>query len=188
MKRAGRLAALLLAALLLSGCGEFFTSALEDADITVPGAEEEPEEAVLVEGALHDVIQTEFYSFSIEDAWTTRYIGTSLPQEGNIYLIANATIKNTHRESIPLYDTDFLADWGKEGENANPLIGQGKFDAEWVLPYEYELEPEEERSGLLIYEVPAGCETYTISHHTLFSDGTEGGTYRVTFEAPLREE
>ncbi len=188
MKKAGWLAAVLLSATLLSGCGEFFTTALEDANIAVPGMEEEPEEAVLLEGGLKDVMQTEFYSFVVEEAWTSRFIGTTIPQEGYVYLIANVTVKNTHRDVIPLYDTDFQADWGKAGETADPLIGKGKFDYDWVLPYEYELEPEEERTGLLIYEVPAGSETYTISHHTLFSDGTEGGTYRVTFEAPLREE
>ena len=49
------------------------------------------------------------------------------------------------------------------------------------LPTEYELAVDEERTGLLVFEVPAGETDFSISYLELFDDGTEEGEEGDTF-------
>ena len=38
--------------------------------------------------------------------------------EGYQLLVADVTVKNTNRESIPMYDTDFQVQWSDDSEDA----------------------------------------------------------------------
>ena len=54
---------------------------------------------------------------------------------------------------------------------------------EEVLPAEYTLAKDESRTGLLVFEVPAGEKEFSISYMEYFEDETTGDTLFVFFNA-----
>ena len=103
--------------------------------------------------------------------------------EGYQLLVADVTVKNTNRESIPMYDTDFQVQWSDDSEDAYdvPITYYTDAVSYQQLPTEYELAVDEERTGLLVFEVPAGETDFSISYLELFNDGTEEGEEGDTF-------
>ena len=55
------------------------------------------------------------------------------------------------------------------------------------LPTEYELAVDEEREGLLVFEVPQGEKDFSISYLEVFDDSTEGDVFFVFFTAEEKE-
>ena len=55
-----------------------------------------------------------------------------------------------------------------------------------LLPLEYNLEKGESRTGLLLFEVPAGDTEFTISYTEYFDDDTAGDTFSVDITATRR--
>ena len=51
------------------------------------------------------------------------------------------------------------------------------------LPESYELAINEEKTGLLVFEVPEGEKDFSISYLELFDDDSEGDVYFVFFTA-----
>ena len=51
------------------------------------------------------------------------------------------------------------------------------------LPEEYDLGVNEEKTGLLVYEVPEDSKDYSISYLEQFSNDTEGDVFFVFFTA-----
>ncbi len=104
-------------------------------------------------------------------------------------LVAEVTVRNTGDASIEMYDTDFQAQWGTEGETDYRVPITTDPDtymeldtlSEKQLPSTYLLGIEGERTGLLVYEVPADQADYSISYMEAFQDGTTGETFFVTF-------
>ena len=93
MRRLGTI--LVLGALslsLLSGCGDK-TGYAKDG---------------FAEGRLGDTMHTYFFDFTVNSAYLCdTYEGYTPIMEGYQLLVADVTVKNTNRESIPMYDTDF---------------------------------------------------------------------------------
>lgn len=52
-----------------------------------------------------------------------------------------------------------------------------------VMPEEYDLSVNEERTGLLVFEVPEDSKDYSISYLEQFSNDTEGDVFFVYFTA-----
>lgn len=147
------------------------------------------------EGRLNDTMKTYFFDFTIHSASLASEYNGYTPQEGNTLLVAEITIKNTFRESIEMYDTDFQAQWGDDAEDAYsipittdpetytelPTVGANQ------LPGTYTLAVDEERFGELVYEVPSGHQDFSISYLEIFDNGTEegdvGDPYFVFFTA-----
>lgn len=154
------------------------------------GATITPEDGY-AEGRLGDVMQTYFFTYSVNSAYVCDTYEGYTPAEGNELLVAEVTIKNTSRSSIEMYDTDFQAQWGATDDNSFSL--PITFDAETgedkgtvsdaQLPGTYTLGVNEARTGLLVFEVPAGSRDLSISHMEYFSDGTTGDTFFVFFTA-----
>lgn len=143
------------------------------------------------EGRMGDVMQTYFFTYSVNSAYVCDTYEGYAPADGNELLVAEVTIKNTSRSSIEMYDTDFQAQWGATDEDAFSL--PITFDAETgedrgtvsdsQLPGTYTLGIDEARTGLLVFEVPAGSRDLSISHMEYFSDDTTGDTFFVFFTA-----
>ena len=53
-----------------------------------------------------------------------------------------------------------------------------------LLPTQYDLANDESRSGLLLFEVPAGETHFTISYIESFDDDTTGDMFYVDIDAP----
>ena len=147
------------------------------------------------EGRVQDTMETYFFEFTVNSAYLTNDYAGYTPAEGNTLLVADITVKNTFQESIEMYDTDFQAKWGDDAEDAFAIpittdmetfteldpIGENQ------LPGTYPLGVDEERSGELVYEVPAGHVDFSISYLEQFVDeaGEEstGEVYFVYFTA-----
>lgn len=149
------------------------------------------------EGRVGDTMETYFFDFTVNSAYIcTEYEGY-MPAEGNHLMVADVTVKNTGRSSIEMYDWDFQVQWGDGDEDYGYPISIDTETGEDLgtvsdeqLPGTYSLGVNEERSGLLVYEVPAGNADFSISYLELFDDGSEegeeGDVYFVYFTAEDR--
>ena len=146
------------------------------------------------EGRTGDTMETYFFAFTVNSAYLTGEYAGYTPAEGHQLLVADVTVKNTYRKSIEMYDMDFQLGWGETDDAFTyPIttdletLEELEPVGEHQLPGTYTLAIDEERTGELVYEVPAGQADFSISYLELFDDGTEegdtGDTYFVYFTA-----
>ncbi|MGN0342705.1 MAG: DUF4352 domain-containing protein [Roseburia sp.] len=137
------------------------------------------------EGEMGSVMHTYFFNYTVNSAYTCAEYEGYEPAEGNELLVAEVTVKNTTRDEIEMYDTDFQVQWGSDGEDDYdyPITLYVDPVSDDQLPGEYDLEAGETRTGLLVYEVPKNVEEYSISYLEEFADNTEGDTFFVYFKA-----
>lgn len=191
-------------ALALTACGSGSSSSVsasssaDGSSRSLPGASSQEEQTAggsisavdgYAEGRLGDVMQTYFFTYSVNSAYVCDAYEGYAPADGNELLVAEVTVKNTGRQSIEMYDTDFQAQWGDEEGFSLPIT----FDPETgddlgtvsdaQLPGTYTLGVNEARTGLLVFEVPAGSRDLSISYMEYFSDDTTGDTFFVFFTA-----
>lgn len=136
------------------------------------------------EGRLGDTMHTYFFDYTVNSAYLCdTFEGYTPILEGYRLLVADVTVKNTNQQSIPMYDTDFQVQWSDESEDAYefPITYYTDAVSDQQLPTEYELAVDEERTGLLVFEVPEGETDFSISYLELFDDGTEEGSTGDTF-------
>ena len=130
-------------------------------------------------------MHTEFFDYTVNSAYLCDDYEDHIPAEGYRLLVADVTVKNTFNESIPMFDTDFQAQWTDDSEDAYALPLTYYMDqvSDQQLPTEYELAVDEERTGALVFEVPEGEKDFSISYLELFEDGSEGDVFFVYFTA-----
>lgn len=180
-----KIASLFLAAVMavaLIGCGAPGTS---DGSSAKTGY---PDEDGYAEGKLNDTMHTYFFDFTVNSAYVCDKYENYTPQEGKELLVAEVTIKNTHRESIPMFDTDFQVQWNDSADDAFDVPVTYYADStdtigKDVLPYEYTLAVNETKTGLLVFEVPTGLKDFNISYLEEFDDDSTGNVFFVYFTA-----
>lgn len=151
----------------------------------------------LGQGKVGDTFGTYFFDFKVNSAYVADTYEGYTPADGNQVLVANVTVKNTTKDGIAMYDTDFWLEWEPQSEDnfawpvtTNPDTGE---EIETVsanqLPFEYALAAGEERTGDLVFELPAGTSIDTTSfwYLEMFDDGTEEGTTGDYFAVTLSE-
>lgn len=143
-----------------------------------------PNDDGYAEGRLGDTMHTYWFDFEVNSAYTCDEYEGYVPEDGNQLLIANVTVENTFTESLPMFYTDFQAQWGDDADDAFtfPIEDAASIDAD-SFPDDYSLAVDETRSGLLIYEVPAGNNDFSISYQEYADDGTTGDVFFVYFTA-----
>lgn len=137
------------------------------------------------EGRIGDVMHTIFFDYTVNSAYICKDYCGYTPEEGNMLLVADVTVKNTTRDTIPMFDVDFQVQWGGEGDDdfEVPITYYADPVSDDQIPAEYDLGVNEEMTGLLVFEVPEGEEDLSISYMEEFDDGTEGDTFFVYFTA-----
>ena len=138
------------------------------------------------EGRIGDVMKTYFFNYSVNSAYTCSEYEGYTPSEGNKLLVAEVTIKNTDRSTVTMYDTDFQVQWGDDDNDDAydvPITYYDNTVSDEQLPEEYDLSVNEERTGLLVFEVPEDSKDYSISYLEQFSNDTEGDVFFVYFTA-----
>lgn len=178
------LLAAVLAATTLAGCG----AASDDPSAPVVGY---PNEEGYAEGYIKDTMHTEFFDFTVNDAYTCDSYEGYTPAEGNRLLVVNLTIKNTFSESIEMYDNDFEVEWDDDADDAYSWpITYGLKENETIgsdmLPGTYSLSRNESRTGILVYEVPVGFSYFAVVYLTYYADDTTGDIFLVYFETSDR--
>ena len=124
------------------------------------------------EGRMGDVMRTYFFDYTVNSAYTCNDYQGYTPSEGNKLLVAEITVKNIQ--------------WGEDDNDdayAAPITYYGNTVSDEQLPEEYDLGVNEEKTGLLVYEVPEDSKDYSISYLEQFSNDTEGDVFFVFFTA-----
>lgn len=137
------------------------------------------------EGRFGDVMKTYFFSYRVNSAYLCDEYNGYLPADGKRLLVADVTVKNTYNESIEMYDTDFQVQWNTDGEDDYdvPVTYYADPVSDEQLPAAYALSINEERTGLLVFEVPEGYKDFSISYLEMFDDDSEGDLFFVYFTA-----
>lgn len=141
------------------------------------------------EGRLGDTMHTYFFNYTVNSAYTCGEFAGRAAAEGCKLLVAEITVKNTFTSSIEMYDTDFQAQWGSNADEDYrvPITTDPETLEELApiddsqLPGTYELGVNQERTGLLVFEVPADRKDFSISYLEAFEDGDDGDTFFVYF-------
>ena len=131
-------------------------------------------------------------------SYLTEYYDRPAPADGCKFLVVEITLHNTTTMRQPMFVADFQVQWDlQEGEDedqnyAFPLYqSQANESGDYVyyslsemqLPAEYDLGINEERTGILLYAVPAGAKDYAVFFEEYFSDDTIGDLFQVSFNA-----
>ena len=154
--------------------------------------EEEPEEIEssggYAEGRFGDTMKTYFFDYTVNSAYLCEEYNGYQPADGNCILVAEVTVKNTFNESIEMYDTDFQIQWNSDGADDYdyPITAYADPVSDEQLEGTYGLGINEEKTGLLVYEVPTGENDFSISYLELFDDDSEGDVYFVYFTAKMQ--
>lgn len=177
----------LLLLLTLTACG---FSAYAGVPGNSGGGDIYPEDG-FAEGRTGDVMHSYFMDFTVNHAYTTSdYHGHTAP-EGKKVLVVDMTVKNTYKETLPMWGNDFQGQWTASAdtdEYALPITeGEDGTSLDTVsseqFPSEYELAVSESRTGTLVFDVPEEEKDFSVSHMELFDDGSEGDTFFVYFTA-----
>lgn len=173
---------LLLAAILMTGltaCG----------NSGVTGENNVYAEDGYAEGGLGDVMNTYFFTYTVNSAYVCEQYESYVPEEGFDLLVAEISVKNISNDTITMYDTDFQVQWGDDTNDdafdvpITYYVDTDEIISDDIFPYEYELKKKESKTGLLVFEVPEGRTEYSISYMEYFSDDTSGDTFFVYFTA-----
>lgn len=136
------------------------------------------------EGRIGDVMHNQFFDFTVNGAYTCDSFEGYTPEAGKKLLVAELTVKNTFNETIPMFDTDFQAQWDDEEDQDNAFSNPVEtIVSEDLLEAEYDLAVDEERTGLLIFEVPEDLQDFSVVYLEEFDDGGTGGLFQVYFTA-----
>ncbi len=141
------------------------------------------------EGRLGDTMHTYWFNYTVNSAYTCGEFAGRAAAEGCKLLVVEITVKNTVTSSVEMYDTDFQAQWGGSGDDDYrvPITTDPETYEELdpisddQLPGTYNLGINQERTGLLVYEVPAENKDFSISYLEAFEEGDEGDIFFVYF-------
>ena len=171
--------------LILSGCGK---TAASDKSATEAAT---AEDTIMIdqtynEGFVGDTMATAFFDFSIDAVFTSDLLGNSTPDDGKDFLVAKFDIRNTSSTPINMSSEDFQVQWGDNSDStafATPIALDDVSVGSYLLPNEYTLQPDEEKIGYYVFEVPEGSVNMNISYLEQYTDGTQGAVYFIFFDA-----
>ena len=158
---------------------------------SVPGSGSKvvtPDENGYAEGKLGDTMRNSFFDYTVNSAYLCDTYSDYTPQSGYELLVADVTVKNVFGETITMFDNDFQVQWNSDANDAYDCpvtyyLAEGTSLGDEVLPGEYDLAKDESRTGLLVFEVPAGEKEFSISYMEYFEDDSTGDTFFVFFSA-----
>lgn len=145
-----------------------------------------PDDNGNAEGRLGDTMHTYFFDYTVNSAYLCDEYEGYTPADGYEILVADITVKNTSTSTLPMYDTDFQIQWNDEADDAYgfPItLDLNDVLNDQMLPGEYDLAIAKSINGLLVYEVPAGNNDFSISYLEMFDDDTTGDVFFVYFSA-----
>ena len=132
------------------------------------------------QGSAGDTLRTAWFDFTVNSASLAESYGSIVPDENESLLVVNITLKNTIDAPITMFDSDFQAQWGSEGENdfRFPVTYDDPSRREKdMLEAEYELGAGNTLTGDLVYSVPGGQQEYSLSFQEYYQpeEGQEAG-------------
>lgn len=150
-----RLAWVLASALLLTGCG----SGQNDADQHF---------------SLGDTVSTAWFDYTVTGIESTEEYGGYISAEGEQLVVVELSLKSTYPQPVTMFDSDFQLSWADMSQDDTRCMPV-EYYCQQQLPSEYELAPRENRSGVLVYQVPDDQQTFYFTFQEIYDDGTEEG-------------
>ena len=141
----------------------------------------------LLDGYVGDTISTAFFDMTANSAYMTDSYEGMTPAEGNEFCVVNMTIHNTIRQSLPMFDTDFILWWGQGDEDGSfPITHEAaEKRAGNMLEEEYFIGINETVTGDLVYELPKTHDAQGMVYFEEYFDNGETGEY-YTFTVDLK--
>ena len=150
-----RLAWVLASVLLLAGC----SSGQNDADQHF---------------SLGDTVSTAWFDYTVTDVTSTEEYGGYISAEGEQLVVVELSLKSTYHQPVNMFDSDFQLSWPGMSQDDTRCMPV-EYYCQQQLPSEYELASRENRSGVLVYQVPDDQQTFYFTFQEFFDDGTEDG-------------
>lgn len=150
-----RLAWVLASALLLTGCG----SGQNDSDQHF---------------SLGDTVSTAWFDYTVTGVESTEEYGGYISAEGEQLVVVELSLKSTYPQPVTMFDSDFQLSWADMSQDDTRCMPV-EYYCQQQLPSEYELAPRENRSGVLVYQVPDDQQTFYFTFQEIYDDGTEEG-------------
>lgn len=142
-------------------------------------------------GGIGDTMSTEWFDFTVTDAYSCdRYQGYT-PSEGYKLVVVTMSLKNDCGQAVDVWGEDFVIIWGGDDSTSDLDIPLPAGLSDDQFPDEYVLGVDETKSGVMVFEVSLGFREFTIGFTEFFEsetdpDGEEGGTFFVEFTAEDR--
>lgn len=140
-------------------------------------------------GETGDKMRTCFFDYTVNSAYLTDSYSGRSAGEGYELLAARITVKNLTDSDLEMYDSDFQLQWNDSSDDAFTYSltfydeeGAAPLSDE-MLPGIYTLTKGESRTGLLVFQIPAGSSDFSISYREVFDDESTGDTFFVYFDA-----
>lgn len=136
-------------------------------------------------GYIGDTLSTEWFDFTVQDAYLCDTYADYTPADGNQMLVVSMTLKSTARFSVDMYQNDFPVLWDSEDEDSGyaeaiSAISDNQFEDEYTLGIN------RSESGELVYEVPADVRDFTLAFLEVFDNDETGDTFFVDFTPDAR--
>lgn len=114
------------------------------------------EEVKITEAQAAEPLATMFFDYTVNDAYTETTLADKSTYEDYCFLVVDMTVKNTTDSTISMSDSDFWVVWGEgEYDYDAPISAYGEDPVvNNELESVYELAPEQEVRGSLVFIVP----------------------------------
>ncbi len=151
--------------------------------VTVPDTQPGSDSDKLLDGYVGDTLETAFFDFKFNSVKKVSSYEGITPSEGNQLIVANVSVHNTMRSSLPMFDTDFALVYGEgDDEYAFPVTytDPSKTGGD-MLEGEYSIGINKTVTGDLVYEIPADITSGYFYFEEYFENGEYGEYYTVSF-------
>lgn len=140
----------------------------------------------LAEGEIGNTMRTYWFDFTVNSAYLCDSFSGYSADDGNKILVVDITVTNTFGELLPMFDTDFWVEWNDEGDTyAFPVENASSLNSK-ILPSSYNMDADEIKQWLLLYEVPDGYTDFAIAYIEINESDETGDFFVVYFEPDQR--
>ena len=137
-------------------------------------------------GRIGDTLSTEWFDFTVTDAYSCSVYQGYTPSAGYKLVIVAMSLKNNCGQPVDVWGEDFVLTWGDGDDTFSldiPLPAGLSGDQ---FPDEYALGASETKSGVMVFEAPREFREFSIRFMEIFvsetnPDGEEGDTFFVDF-------
>ena len=142
-------------------------------------------------GYIGDTLSTEWFDFTVDDAYSCGQYGGYTPSAGYKLVVVTMSLKNNCGQSVDMWGDDFVLIWGDDDDTFDMDIPLPAGLSDDQFPDEYVLGINASRTGVMVFEAPEEFRDFSIGFMELFEsdtnpDGEEGDTYFVDFTAEAR--
>lgn len=139
-------------------------------------------------GSVGDTMSTQWFDFTVNSAaaYGNEYEGY-FAERGYQLLVVNVTIKNTFNDVNPMFYSDFTVVWGSSDDYYDFPLQNAESLSDDFLPDTYNMDPGDEVTGNLLFEIPAAETNFKLSYVEVDDADNIYDTYTVSFQVDAFE-